>query len=114
THTAGVSDVPERAMGARCVAAVRDAPRSPRRVVGATGAVLQVESETRLDALALARRLSGYRWYILEPAGRRWEVRLAVAGAPAEILPELRNRISDWLEERRLPLATVRADGVEY
>jgi hypothetical protein len=96
------------------VAAVRDATRFRRRLVGPTSAVLQVESETRWDALALARRLSGYRWYIVEPAARRWEVRVAVDGAPAEILLELRSRISDWLEERRLPLATVRADGVEY
>jgi hypothetical protein len=76
--------------------------------------VVHVESGSRWDTLALTRRLSGYRWYLVEPSERRWEVRVAVDERRRGIPPELRRRIAEWLEERRLPPATIRAGGASY
>ena len=76
--------------------------------------VVQVESASRWDALALARRLGGYRWYLVEPAARRWQVRVAVEGRRGGLPDELRHRIASWVEERHLPPVTVEAGGVAY
>jgi hypothetical protein len=77
-------------------------------------AVLQVESDSRWDALALARRLTGYRWYLVEPSARRWEVRVALDTTAAGVPADLGTRIAGWLEERQLPPATIRSGGVAY
>jgi hypothetical protein len=77
-------------------------------------AVVQVESASRWDALALARRLGGYRWYLVEPDDRHWEVRVAVEEPRRGLPDELRARIASWVEERHLPPVTVEAGGVAY
>jgi hypothetical protein len=77
-------------------------------------AVLHVELENRWDALALASRLGGYRWYLVEPERRRWELRVSIEADRPGLPPELESRIADWLAERRLPLATIHAAGVDY
>ena len=70
----------------------------------------RIETTNRWDAMALARSLTGYRWYLIEPDARHWDVCVPV-DEPAELPEDLCRRIEAWLCERHLHEATVRGPG---
>lgn len=70
---------------------------------------MRIESTSRWDALALAARLARYRWYIVEPDDRHWDVYVTLA--PGAALPEdLPETIRSWRHERKPAAATVYVD----
>lgn len=70
-----------------------------------------VESTNRWDALALARKLVGYRWYMIEPDASHWDVCVPVEVPSGELPDDLRRRIKEWLRERRIRRTVVHADA---
>ena len=74
----------------------------------------RVESISRWDALALAGKLARYRWYLIEPDDRHWDVCVPVEQASGELPEELRRTIETWLRERRLEKAIVHAGTEDY
>ena len=70
----------------------------------------EIETSNRWDALALAKRLQGYRWYLIEPDARHWDVHVPI-DEPDGLPDDLRRTIEAWLRERKLEAATVRVDG---
>jgi len=73
----------------------------------------RVRVASRSDAVDLAARLGGYRWYLIVPDEEHWEVVVEFAGPPTELPPELRERVVDWLAVRGLPSAQVRLGETE-
>ncbi|MGH2972020.1 MAG: hypothetical protein ACRDNM_03105 [Gaiellaceae bacterium] len=73
-----------------------------------------VESSSRWDALALAGRLVGYRWYMIEPDASHWDVCVLVEQRSGELPEDLRQRIEAWLRERRLGRTIIHADARDY
>jgi hypothetical protein len=73
----------------------------------------RVRVTSRSDAVDLAARLGGYRWYLIVPDEENWEVVVEFAGPPAALPPELREKIVDWLTARGLPSAQVRLGETE-
>jgi hypothetical protein len=67
----------------------------------------RIESHSRWDALALARDLRGYRWYLIEPDAQRWDVCIPVEQQSEELPDDLRRTVEHWLQERALEGATV-------
>ena len=74
----------------------------------------RVESTSRWDALALAGKLARYRWYLIEPDDRHWDVCVPVEQASGELPDELRHTIESWLCERRLRKTIVHARTDDY
>jgi ANTAR domain len=68
----------------------------------------RVRVDTRSDAVDLAARLSGYRWYLIVPDESHWEVVVEYMGRPNELPADLSGRIDDWLQDRGIPVAHVR------
>ena len=65
----------------------------------------RVESTSRSDALALASELARhhyYRWYLIEPDARHWDVYIPVEQPSRKLPEELRQTIRTWLRERHL------------
>jgi hypothetical protein len=62
----------------------------------------RVRSTSRWDALALASKLARYRWYLIEPDDRHWDVCVPVEQTSRALPAELRRTIKAWLRERRL------------
>jgi hypothetical protein len=73
---------------------------------------IRIESASRWDALALTRRLGRYRWYLVEPDEKHWDVYVELDQASADASDDLRKRISAWIDERGLSSATVHADEI--
>jgi ElaB/YqjD/DUF883 family membrane-anchored ribosome-binding protein len=73
----------------------------------------RVRVTSRSDAVDLAARLSGYRWYLIVPDAEHWEVVVEFAGAPSELPRELHVRIDEWLRARTLPSARIRLGETE-
>ena len=69
---------------------------------------------SRSDAVDLASRLNGYRWYLIVPDEEHWEVVVEFAGVPTELPGELHERIDDWLRARGLPSAHIRLRDAEF
>jgi hypothetical protein len=74
----------------------------------------RVESTSRWDALALAGKLTRYRWYLIEPDDRHWDVCVSVEQACGDLPDELRRTIETWLSERRLNKTIVHARSEEH
>ncbi len=70
---------------------------------------IRIESASRWDALALTRRLGRYRWYLVEPDEKHWDVYVELDDEQPELLDDLRDRIDRWLAERRLDVVTIHA-----
>jgi hypothetical protein len=72
---------------------------------------IRIESESRWDALALARSLSGENWHLLQTGPDRWYVclpgRVNVDGLSDDLLRLLRR----WLDQRALPATVVHLPG---
>jgi hypothetical protein len=54
----------------------------------------RVEATSRWDALALAGKLAGYHWYLIEPDHRLWDVCVPVehpSGVPPGAAPDDRD-----------------------
>jgi hypothetical protein len=68
---------------------------------------------SRSDAVDLAARLTGYRWYLIVPDEEHWEVVVEFGGAASELPRELRDRIDEWLRARSLPSARIRLGEIE-
>ena len=68
----------------------------------------RVRVDNRSDAVDLASRLSGYRWYLIVPDEEHWDVVVEFAGPPTELPVDLRERIDEWLKARGLPVAHIR------
>jgi hypothetical protein len=74
-----------------------------------------IESRSRWDALALARKLTPYHWYLVEPDSERWDVHVPLETDPGGELPaDLRGRVVEWLDERGIDAATVHADTTDF
>jgi hypothetical protein len=73
----------------------------------------RVRVTSRSDAVDLASRLSGYRWYLIVPDEEHWEVVVEFAGPPEELPNDLRDRIDGWLTARSIPSAHIRIAGTE-
>jgi ANTAR domain len=73
----------------------------------------RVRVTSRSDAVDLAGRLTGYRWYLIVPDEDHWEVVIEFAGRPTELPQELRERILDWLSARSLPSVPIRLAETE-
>jgi hypothetical protein len=75
---------------------------------------IRIESTTRWDALALARKLDRYHWFLVEPDLEHWVVHVSLEDEPTDALPsELREPLLEWLDERRLEQATVHAQAAD-
>jgi ANTAR domain len=74
----------------------------------------RVRVTSRSDAVDLASRLVGYRWYLIVPDEKHWEVVVEFVGPSAELPKELRERIVDWLTARSLPSARIRLGEAEF
>jgi hypothetical protein len=70
---------------------------------------IRIESASRWDALALTRSLGRYRWYLVEPDEKHWDVYVELDDAPPELPEDLRDRIDRWVDERRLDAVTIHA-----
>jgi hypothetical protein len=70
---------------------------------------LQIETSSPWDALALAAKLPRYRWYLVEPNAQRWDVCLPVDDPAGGLPTDVRAAVEQWLDERRLDAATIRA-----
>ena len=71
----------------------------------------RVESTSRSDALALAGKLARYRWYLIEPDDRHWDVCVPVGQPNRELPMELRRTIETWLRERRLEQTIIQTES---
>jgi hypothetical protein len=74
----------------------------------------RVEAANRWDALALAGKLARYRWYLIEPEARRWDVCVPVEQPGRGLPAELRRTIKTWLRERRLQKVVIHTDTCDY
>jgi hypothetical protein len=74
----------------------------------------RVESTSRSDALALAGKLARYRWYLIEPDDRHWDVCVPVEQPNRELPMELRRTIETWLRERRLEQTIIHTERGDY
>jgi len=70
-------------------------------------ATVRVESHSRWDALALARRLPAYRWHLLQADAEHWYVCIELAQQQDKLPSELTATIQRWLEERQLAATVV-------
>jgi hypothetical protein len=73
----------------------------------------RVRVESRSDAVDLAARLGGYRWYLIVPDEEHWEVVVEYGGPATDLPADLRTRIDEWLRARSLPAAHIRLGDVE-
>jgi hypothetical protein len=75
---------------------------------------VQIETTNRWDALALARKLPRFEWYLFEPDARHWDVCVPLDEPAAELPDDLRRLIEAWLSERNLETASVRLGGARF
>jgi hypothetical protein len=68
---------------------------------------VRVETPSRWDALALARRLPAYRWHLLQADADHWHVCVELAQQRNKLPRELRDAIQRWLGERQLAATVV-------
>jgi ANTAR domain len=73
----------------------------------------RVRVTSRADAVELAARLAGYRWYLIVPDEQHWEVVVEYSGSASELPRDLRERICDWLAARSLASARIRLGDLE-
>jgi hypothetical protein len=76
--------------------------------------IVRVESTSRWDALALARKLPRYRWYLVEPDPEHWHVCVPLSEAAADLPDDLRKKLGQWLRERHLDAATIHAESGDF
>lgn len=74
----------------------------------------RIRTESRSDAVDLASRLGGYRWYLIVPDDEHWEVVVEFTGEPNELPAELGAHIDSWLRARPLRSAHVEVGDLEY
>ena len=74
----------------------------------------RVQSSSRWDALALASKLARYRWYLIEPDDRHWDVCVPVEQRSLELPDELRRTIQTWLRERHLAKTIIHTGTEAY
>ena len=63
---------------------------------------LRIDAPNRWDALALARKLGRYHWFLVEPDGEHCDVCIVLDELPEGVPNDLQDRIDQWLDERRL------------
>jgi hypothetical protein len=73
----------------------------------------RVRVGSRSDAVDLAARLGGYRWYLIVPDEDHWEVVVEFSGASTDLPTDLRERIDEWLRARSLGSAHIRLGDTE-
>lgn len=69
-------------------------------------ASLRIESTSRWDALALARKLGCYHWFLVERGAQHWDVHVSLDD-PRDLPAEVAQRVLEWLDERDLEAAKV-------
>jgi hypothetical protein len=74
----------------------------------------RIRVTSRGDAVDLASRLGGYRWYLIVPDEEHWEVVVEYVGARDELTPELRTRLDEWLAARGLASIRVKLREIEF
>jgi hypothetical protein len=73
----------------------------------------RIRTDRRSDAVELASRLGGYRWYLIVPDEEHWDVVVEFSGAPNDLPADLRTRIDEWLRACSLQAADVRIADLE-
>ena len=73
---------------------------------------IRIETETRWDAVDLARRLAGHHTYLVQLGDRRWHVCVRADDADLELGP-VRAAAESWAAERSLE-ATLRCGADTY
>jgi hypothetical protein len=77
-------------------------------------ATVRIESGSRWDALALARKLGRYHWFLVEPDLGHWDLYVSLADKPSDDLPSKpRAPLLEWLNERRLERVTIYAQAAD-
>ena len=75
---------------------------------------LRIESASRWDALALARKLGHWHWFLVQPDLEHWDVYVSLENERCDSLPtELREPLLEWLDERQLEATTIHAREAE-
>ena len=72
--------------------------------------MLRIETDNRWDALALATRLNRYRWYLVEPDSRHFDLCIAVDVPTNELPDDLRAAVDAWLTDRGIDGATIESE----
>jgi hypothetical protein len=70
--------------------------------------IARIRADSRSDAVDLASRLGGYRWYLIVPDEEHWDVVVEFTGEPDELPADLCSRIDGWLRARALRVARIR------
>ena len=70
---------------------------------------IEIATTNRWDALALAGKLPGYHWYLVQPDRVHWEVRIDMEDSVTSLPSDLRRVVESWLRERQLDKTSVRA-----
>jgi hypothetical protein len=74
-------------------------------------ASIEIEVESRWDAVALMRRLDPYHSYLIQLGPTHWLVRAGCPGCHGEPVPSALEAIDRALAARRIEGAEVRIDG---
>jgi hypothetical protein len=77
-------------------------------------ASIEIDVESRWDAIALLQRLDPYRPYLVQLACERWTVHAQTPGRHGEALQSAVAAIDESLAARQLEQAAVRIDGRPY
>lgn len=106
--------VHERAGATAERAAEAETRHGEQHVSSAQRSTARIRTESRSDAVDLASRLGGYRWYLIVSDDEHWEVVVEFTGDPNELPAELRAHIDGWLRARPLRSAHVQVGDLEY
>lgn len=74
-------------------------------------ATIEIDIESRWDAVALMKRLGPYHPYLIQLAPQRWLVHAKCPGCHDEPLPRALAAIQESLTARHVERAEVRVDG---
>ena len=88
-----------------------EARRSAEGEWSAKPATIEIDVESRWDAVALMERLAAYHPYLIQYAPQRWLVHLACPGYHDEQLPSALAAIHESLVARTVERAEVRVNG---
>lgn len=67
-----------------------------------------IDAGSRWDAVALLEELHGFHRHLVQLDRARFELYLYTEGDDRTLADDLRQRLEDWLDERRLGQTTVR------
>ena len=74
---------------------------------------IRIEAANRWDALALTKQLNPYSWFLYQEDSDQWQVCLQL-DVDGDLPDDLRQRIDDWLLDRKLPRTVIRTGQHDY